>query len=64
MKRYAIKGAAGSFSTLELVREAEDGFSVRIIRNYEDYQDVREDFLSKSLFETCIRTGYLVEQTA
>jgi hypothetical protein len=64
MKRYAIKGATGYRSILELVDEAEDGFSVRITRIYDDYQDVREDFLPKNLLETCVRTGYLIEQIA
>ena len=64
MKRFTIKGEANAVSVLELLQEKDDGFSVRIVRKFEDWEDIREDFLSRSLFETCLRTGYLIERTA
>jgi hypothetical protein len=72
MKHFTIKsegGAGGSAgggspSILELIDETEGGFFVRIVHKHEDWEDVKEDFLSRELFETCLRTGYISELSA
>jgi hypothetical protein len=68
MRRYAIKseGRAEGLgpSLLELINETEGGYFVRIVHRHEDWEDVREDFLSRELFDTCVRTGYIAELTA
>ena len=37
----------------------EDGFVVKIVRDRDGYEEETTDFLSKSLFESCLRTGYI-----
>lgn len=67
MRTYAIKSEAEQGQTpslLELIDETEGGYFVRIVHRHEDWEDVREDFLSRELFDTCIRTGYIAEMTA
>jgi len=75
MKHFAIKseggtesaggGAGGnSPSILELIDETEGGYFVRIVHKHEDWEDVKEDFLSRELFDTCLRTGYISELSA
>jgi len=68
MRQYAIKSEGRSEgnepSLLELIDETEGGFFVRIVHRHEDWEDIREDFLSKELFDTCLRTGYIAEMTA
>ena len=48
---------------MTIVREMEDGYVVRIVRDRDGYEEVKTDYIGKELFETCIRTGYLVEIT-
>jgi hypothetical protein len=64
MKQFAIKSAGEDASLLELLGETEGGFLVRIVHRHEDWEDVQEDFLSRDLFDTCIRTGYIAELSA
>jgi hypothetical protein len=64
MKTFAIKSADCAPSELELVNEIEDGYIVRIVRHREDWEDVSEEFMTRELFETCVRTGYIYEMSA
>ena len=64
MKTFAIKSADCAPSVLELVNEIEDGFVVRIVRHRDDWEDVSEEFMTRELFDTCVRTGYIYEKSA
>jgi hypothetical protein len=64
MKRFSIKSEGPDPSLLELIRETEGGYFVRIVHRHGDWDDVKEDFLSRDLFETCLRTGYIAELSA
>jgi hypothetical protein len=64
MKQFAIKSEGPDPSLLELIKETEGGFLVRIVLHHEDWDDVKEDFLSRELFDTCLRTGYIAELSA
>jgi hypothetical protein len=64
MKQYAIKSAGADPSLLELLDETEGGYFVRIVHRHDEWEDVREDFLSRDLFDTCLRTGYLTALSA
>ena len=46
---------------MTVVREMDDGYIVRIVRDEDGYDDVTTDFISKALFDSCIRTGYLTK---
>ena len=41
----------------------EDGFVVKIVRDLDGYEDIKTDYISRELFDSCIRTGYLTEIT-
>jgi hypothetical protein len=64
MKQFAIKSEGPEPSLLELIKETEGGFFVRIVHRHEDWDDVKEDFLPRELFDTCLRTGYIMEMSA
>ena len=64
MKRFAIKSGTPDASLLELIKETEGGFFVRIVHRHDDWDDVKEDFLPRELFDTCLRTGYIAELSA
>mgnify|MGYP003474057135 CR=1 FL=1 len=40
-----------------------DGFVVQIVRDMDGYEDIKTDYISRELFDSCIRTGYLTEIT-
>jgi len=64
MKTFAIKSTGLAPSVLELVNEIENGYLVRIVRKHDDWEDVSEEFMTRELFETCMRTGYIAELSA
>ncbi len=61
MKNYKLKSLGKNSDYMTIVREMEDGFVVRIIRDMDGYEEVKTDYISRELFESCVRTGYLTE---
>ena len=61
MAYYTLKSIGNSSDYMTIIKETEDGFVVRIVRDRDGYDDITTDFISKSLFESCIRTGYLTK---
>ena len=61
MKHYTLKSIGSSSDYMTVIREMEDGFVVKIVRDMDGYEDVKTDYISRELFESCIRTGYLSE---
>ncbi len=61
MKSYSLKSLGNKNDYMTIVRETEDGFVIRIVRDLDGYNEVTTDFLSRELFESCVRTGYLTE---
>jgi len=59
MGTYALKSIAKQTDYMTIVKEMDDGYVVRIIRDKDGYSDVTTDYMSKTLFESCIRTGYI-----
>lgn len=59
MDCYLLKGHGSSKDYMQIVREMDEGFVVRIVRDMDGYEDVTNDFISKTLFESCVRTGYI-----
>jgi hypothetical protein len=64
MKQFSIRGSAEAPSVLELVDEIENGFYVRIHRAKDGWEDIKDEFMTRELFDTCVRTGYLAEMSA
>lgn len=63
MDFYKIK-STNPADYMTVVREMEDGFIVKIVRDRDGYEEVITDFLSKTLFESCLRTGYIEKVTS
>ena len=64
MRHFTIKSADSAPSMLELMDEIENGYYVRITRTRDGWEDVKDEFLSRDLFDTCLRTGYLQVMSA
>jgi folate-dependent tRNA-U54 methylase TrmFO/GidA len=63
MKRYCIKSQPGKTGYLDILAETDEGYKVRITRLVDGDKKTQEDFLERSLFETCLTTGYIAELT-
>lgn len=61
MKSYTLKSIGKSSDYMTIVREMDEGYVVRIVRDMDGYDEVKTDYISKELFDSCIRTGYLTE---
>lgn len=59
MIQYRVKSSKGMNTFMEIVKQRKHGYDVRITCVYEDYKKEIEEYLSKELFQTCLRTGYL-----
>ena len=61
MKSYTLKSIGNKNDYMTIIRELDDGFIVKIVRDLDGYEDVKTDYISRELFDSCIRTGYLTE---
>ena len=61
MGTYTLKSIGNANDYMTIVREVEDGYVVRIVRDQDGYNEIKTDYISKSLFESCVRTGYLTK---
>jgi hypothetical protein len=46
---------------MTLLEEVDEGYIVRIVRDKDGYEEVITDFISKMLFDSCVRTGYITK---
>lgn len=61
MAYYTLKTIAKTNDYMAVLRETEDGYVVRIVRDKDGYDEITTDFISRTLFEFCLRTGYLTK---
>ncbi len=55
---YRIKGAGEQY--LKVTKETQKGFSVIITKMESGWKEEQKEFMPRSLFETCLRTDYLI----
>ncbi len=61
MQSYLLKSHSQSNDYMTLLEEVDDGYIVRIVRDKDGYEEVVTDFISKMLFDSCVRTGYITK---
>ena len=61
MKRYCIKSRPGRSEYLDILNETDDGYKIRLTRQSDGDEKIREDFINRHLFDICVKTGYLSE---
>ncbi|MGP1586783.1 MAG: hypothetical protein ACTTHG_00380 [Treponemataceae bacterium] len=61
MKYYSLKSHSQNLDYMEVLSENESGYCIKIIRDKDGYEEITTDFLTKELFESCLRTGYISE---
>lgn len=60
MTLFRVKGMSGITTYLEIIREESDGFQVHIHSSTPYGESDSEEYISSDLFESCLRTGYLL----
>jgi hypothetical protein len=61
--RYYIKCEKGRSEFLDILRETSDGYYIRLTRIKDDCEKTIEEFISKRLFDTCLNTGYIKQES-
>ena len=61
MESYLLKSHSQSNDYMTLLEEVDEGYIVRIVRDKDGYEEVITDFISKMLFDSCVRTGYITK---
>lgn len=59
MTCYKLRTLGNTNDYMTIIKETEDGYVVRIVRDKDGYNEVTTDFISHSLFDSCERTGYI-----
>ena len=61
MKRYSIKNQNGRTDYIDVLKEIEDGYLIRLTRRNDGNEKISEETISRHLFNICLQTGYLCE---
>jgi hypothetical protein len=61
MKRYCIKCRADRIEYIEIIKEIEDGYLIRLTRLSDGSEQTREETMTRHLFNICLKTGHIYE---
>lgn len=59
MRSYSLKSLGSKHDYMTILKETKDGYVIKIVRNIDGHEEAATDFLSKELFDCCVRTGYI-----
>ena len=61
MKRYCVKCRAGRIEFFDILSEKDEGFIIRLCRLSDGNEKIVDEFMSRHLFDICLRAGYIYE---
>ena len=61
MKRYCIKSRSGKVEFFDIISEYTDGYKIRLTRLNDGDEKIIDEFMTRSLFDMCIQTGYIFQ---
>jgi hypothetical protein len=61
MKRYCIKTRSGKIEYFDIIAENDEEFKIRLYRLSDGSEKIVEETMSRNLFNTCVKTGYIYE---
>ena len=61
MKRYCIKSRTGKVEYFDIISESDNGYKIRITRLSDGDEKVIEEFMTRSLFDMCVQSGYIFQ---
>lgn len=59
MDFYKIQNTSHSYHYFHIVEENSEGYVIDIFRDQDGYISQERSFITKELFESCLRTGYI-----
>jgi hypothetical protein len=62
MKRYCIKSRTGKVEYFDIISESDNGYKIRLTRINDGDEKVIEEFMTRSLFDMCVQSGYIFQQ--
>ncbi|MDR0316730.1 MAG: hypothetical protein LBH97_07515 [Treponema sp.] len=63
MKRYCIKCQAGRAEYIEILRETQEGYVIRLVRQSGGSERIIQEEMTRELFDMCLKTGHIYEMT-
>jgi hypothetical protein len=54
----------GRIEYIDIIRETEEGFFIRLTRLSDGNEKIIDEFMTRSLFDICVKTGYISEMPA
>jgi hypothetical protein len=61
MKRYRVKCQAGKIEYVDIIKEIEDGYLIRLVRFFDGKERITEETMTRHLFNIYLKTGYFYE---
>jgi hypothetical protein len=61
MKRYCVKCQPNHIEYFDIIKEVEDGYSIRLVRLTDGNKKTIESYITRHLFDICLKTGYIQE---
>ena len=61
MKRYCIKCRSGRIEYFDIIDENDDEYKIRLTKINDGNEKIMVETMTKSLFEVCLKTGYIFE---
>jgi hypothetical protein len=61
MGTFKVKSSPETKATFRVLKEDSGGFYIHLTEEREYYTEEKEEFIPKTLFDTCIRTGYFTK---
>ncbi|MCL2006470.1 MAG: hypothetical protein FWG77_00130 [Treponema sp.] len=61
MKRYCIKCRSGRIEYFDIIGDTDDEYTIRLTRVSDGSEKTMVESMSKSLFQMCLKTGYVFE---
>jgi hypothetical protein len=61
MKRYCIKSRTGRIEYFDIISENDEGYKIRLTRINDGDEKNIEEFMTRSLFDICVQSGYIFQ---
>ena len=61
MKRYCVRCRTGRIEYFDILSENHEGYIIRLTRFSDGDERIVEEFMSRHLFDICMRAGYIYE---
>ena len=63
-KRYCVKCRTDRVEYIDIIREIEDGYLIRLTRISDGNEKITEETMTRHLFNICLKTGFICELPA